>query len=149
MGGMVVVAGLRDAVGCGRCLWWGTGHVERWLLVWQAVVGVPLRVPVREFPDVVGEDDRWGAWWRPDGAARFLATWRRVVLCGRCEGCVLIPLVGWECGGHRKHGVSLVEEHLKWGVLGASGGVSVLGVVYVVGRVCAELGVETEGYVND
>lgn len=117
---------MRGVVGCGRCSWWGTGHAGRWLLVWQAVVGVSLRVPVRESLGVVGEGDRRGAWWRPDEPVRTLATWRRVVLLGDCDGCVLVPVLGLECGDHWKQGVFLVEEHLKWGV---GRRVSVLGVV--------------------
>ena len=118
MGGVAVVAEVRRVVGCGRCSWWGTGYAGRWLLVWQAVVGVPLRVPVRESLGVVGEGDRRGAWWRFDGLARPLGTWWRVGLRGRCDGCVLGLMRGCESG-----------EHWKQGVWGRSGGVSVVGVV--------------------
>lgn len=55
-----------------RCSWWGTVHAGLWLLVWRAVVGVPLGVALRVTVDAMSDGDRRGAWWRPDVPARPL-----------------------------------------------------------------------------
>jgi len=54
---------MKKLLGCGWCSWWGTAHDRVWVLVWQAVVDVPLRASLREFVVVVGESGGWAAWW--------------------------------------------------------------------------------------
>ena len=68
---MVVLVGGVAVVAAGRCSWWGTVLVGSWVLARQAVVGVSLRVPVREAVVVGVEGLRRGAWWRLDGPARL------------------------------------------------------------------------------
>jgi len=86
--GGVVVVGER------RCSWWGIVHGGLWLLVWQAVVGVPLRVAVRVTVGAVSDDGRRDAWWCPDVLARPRISSGRVRLRGRCDGCASIPMLG-------------------------------------------------------
>jgi len=98
-----------------------------------------LRAAVRVIVGAVGDGGRRDAWWCPDVVARPLAAWWRVALCGRCSGCVAGPMLGRPCG-----------EQLKQGVWGCSGVVSVEVVIMcVVAHICEDLGVETEGCVDD